>query len=211
MDKTDNTDSTVDYEDLPPIDPIPEGPSTTDTPLRYLAYLARLRTLALTTARYVAYSSDVGEAFRPVVPPIIVTGCYALSWVYVLGDVSYEGYKTHAVGADTNTLAHVVIKRGVFQSLASMMLPAILIHTQVNLFSKVFKKVGRFQRWGPTIMGLSLVPALPYIFDHPVEHAVEWAFDKVWPLPGREGLHHHGAHEHEHDAQNQDVSHTKSD
>lgn len=42
-------------------------------------------------------------------------------------------------------------------------------------------------------MGLAVVPALPYLFDHPVEEAVDWAFgtglrlyggeDAVRPLP----------------------------
>lgn len=46
---------------------------TTDTPARYLAYFARLRGLVAVNAaaasgmaRYLAYTSDVGEAFRPV-------------------------------------------------------------------------------------------------------------------------------------------------
>jgi fission process protein 1 len=43
--------------------------TTTDTPLRYLAYFARIRTLLAASTRYLAYSSDIGEAFRPIVNP----------------------------------------------------------------------------------------------------------------------------------------------
>lgn len=32
--------------------------------------------------------------------------------------------------------------------------------------------------WGPVGMGLAVVPMLPYLFDEPVEHAVEYVFDK---------------------------------
>ena len=32
-------------------------------------------------------TSDVGEAFRPVVHPYIVTGAYAVSWAYLAGYV----------------------------------------------------------------------------------------------------------------------------
>lgn len=62
------------------------------TALRYLAYARNLRSLVLASTRYLAYTSDVGEAFRPVVHPKLVTASYGISWLYVLGDVAYEGY-----------------------------------------------------------------------------------------------------------------------
>ena len=31
-------------------------------------------------------------------------------------------------------------------------------------------------------MGLAMIPALPFTVDHPVEHAVDWAFNKYDPL-----------------------------
>lgn len=52
-------------------------------PERYLAYLARFRAIV----RYLAYTSDVGEAFRPIVNPKIVSAAYAISWSYVIGRV----------------------------------------------------------------------------------------------------------------------------
>lgn len=30
-------------------------------------------------------TSDVGEAFRPVVPPAVVTAAYGVSWLYLAG------------------------------------------------------------------------------------------------------------------------------
>lgn len=35
------------------------------TKLRYAAYATRLRTILLSAQRYVAYTSDIGESFRP--------------------------------------------------------------------------------------------------------------------------------------------------
>ena len=74
---------------------------STDSEVRYLAYGARLRTALRAGSRYVAYvcfafhiravtfttrqTSDVGEAFRPVVPPWIVTASYGVSWIYLAG------------------------------------------------------------------------------------------------------------------------------
>jgi len=37
--------------------------------------------------------------------------------------------------------------------------------------------------WGPTLTGLAVVPLLPFIFDEPVEHVTDFAFDwmkKKW-------------------------------
>ncbi|KAF2464481.1 uncharacterized protein BDR25DRAFT_346691 [Lindgomyces ingoldianus] len=68
---------------------------STDTSLRYAAYASRIRTIMLSAHRYVAYTSDIGESFRPVAHPFLVRGAYAVSWVYLTGDVAYEGYKAY--------------------------------------------------------------------------------------------------------------------
>lgn len=65
---------------------------------RYLAYGARLRTALIASSRYLAYTSDVGEAFRPIVPPAVVTAAYGISWLYLGLDVGYEGYKSVHAG-----------------------------------------------------------------------------------------------------------------
>ncbi|KAF2107819.1 mitochondrial 18 KDa protein-domain-containing protein [Lophiotrema nucula] len=74
-----------------------EGKSqdSTDTNLRYAAYASRLRTIMLSAHRYVAYTSDIGESFRPIAHPIMVRGAYAVSWLYLTGDVAHEGYKAY--------------------------------------------------------------------------------------------------------------------
>jgi fission process protein 1 len=158
---------------------IDTDPRTTDSNLRYIAYIARLKRVLLIGTRYLAFTSDVGEAFRPVAHPRLVTAAYAISWGYVVADVSYEGYKEKKRGGDTMDITNVVAKRAVFQSLASMGLPALAIHTQVRVFASVCKSIGRFQKWGPTVAGLALLPFLPFMFDYPVEHLV----DKYWPWP----------------------------
>lgn len=69
--------------------------NSTDTPYRYAAYANRIRTLLLSAHRYVAYTSDIGESFRPVAHPILVRLAYGVSWSYLLGDVGHEGYKAY--------------------------------------------------------------------------------------------------------------------
>ncbi|KAG8956572.1 hypothetical protein FRC04_000050 [Tulasnella sp. 424] len=163
---------------------------TIDTNARYMAYGARIRTALRASTRYIAYTSDIGEAFRPVVPPWLVTGGYAISWLYLGVDVSYESYKAYRQGptpieaanfSETTRIGMLATKRAVFQSIASMALPAFTIHTVVKQAGKAFKNVQnpRLKIWGPTFIGLSCVPALPYLFDHPVEHLTDKAFEAL--------------------------------
>lgn len=189
--------------------------STTDEEgsLRYAAYANRFRTILLASHRYVAYTSDIGESFRPVAHPYLVTVGYAVSWMYLLGDVGYaswkvkmksegrylphmkpwdypypppsasaaELYKKEVAGNAADSDWRVMfVKRGVFQSLASMALPAFTIHLAVRYSSVAFKNsaLKSLRTYGPVAVGLGIVPLLPYIFDEPVEHAVDWVFDK---------------------------------
>jgi len=72
-----------------------KAPETTDTSLRYAAYASRFRTILLSAHRYVAYTSDIGESFRPIAHPNMVRAAYGVSWAYLLGDVGHEGYKAY--------------------------------------------------------------------------------------------------------------------
>ena len=51
-------------------------------------------------------ASDIGEAFRPVMPPCVVTTAYGVSWLYLLGCVLHVHNSTfvltrHKVGYET--------------------------------------------------------------------------------------------------------------
>lgn len=228
-------------------------------PSRYAAYAMRLKTVIVTSSRYVAYSSDIGEAFRPLTRPEVVRGAYAISWLYILGDVGFAGYKAaqqyealskastepvfkfeseaakyadstlssakanlplenlldaktlsslsqtdkvelrkrhaervaqqnhHAANVDPSKVSEtthvglIMARRAVFQSLASMALPAFTIHSIVRYSAPVFAKAksARIRASGPTVAGLLFVPALPFLFDEPVEHVVDFAFDWI--------------------------------
>jgi len=133
---------------------------------------------------------DVGEAFRPVVPPAVVTAAYGISWLYLAGDVGYETYKAQRKGptpeqaeyfSEHSRLGMVAAKRAIFQSVASMALPAFTIHTAVRQAKKAFvnAKSSRVKTWGPTLTGLAIVPILPYLYDKPIEHVTDFAFEWV--------------------------------
>ncbi|KAH8690860.1 mitochondrial 18 KDa protein-domain-containing protein [Talaromyces proteolyticus] len=218
----------------------PYSVDTTETPYRYAAYANRVRTILLSAHRYIAYTSDVGESFRPVAHPYLVRSAYAISWSYILGDVAHEGYKAYlrnrrvlippgeaykdATDLKTNQVVRgmttgniagpltsespksdvdsnsdplipwassqipliddyrmVMVKRAVFQSIASMGLPAFTIHSVVRYSGRALKNSKNvfLRTWAPIGLGLSVVPLLPYLFDQPVEHAVEWSFQTL--------------------------------
>jgi hypothetical protein len=52
----------------------------------------------------------------------------------------------------------------------------VLIHTVVHQAANVFHKWGKYQRWGPSMCGLALIPLLPLI-DEPVEELIDHAFE----------------------------------
>ncbi|ERT02515.1 uncharacterized protein SPSK_05453 [Sporothrix schenckii 1099-18] len=209
-------------------------PESTDSKVRYAAYAARLRTILLSAHRYVAYTSDIGESFRPVAHPLLVRGAYGISWAYILGDVSYEGYKAYLhnqrvlnptrefserqkrlvgvdevsdpfvrstvkAGAQSSTATPppalqpgvvtpledyrvVMLQRTIFQSIASMGLPAFTIHSVVRYSGRALKdmKNKTIRTWAPIGLGLAVVPFLPTLFDKPVENAVEFVFHKAF-------------------------------
>ena len=153
---------------------------TAEEAFRYLGYFGRFRTIAIAGSRYLAFTSDVGEAFRPIFPPRLVTTTYAISWLYCAADVAFYGYSDYKQGKDSSSITRTLVTRSVFQSIASMGLPALTIHSTVRVFGKLFAKMGRYQRWGPTAMGLAVIPFLP-VFDHPVEHSLDYIFSRFWP------------------------------
>ena len=126
-------------------DPLVENPA-----LRMAGYAARVGRLlgeALSKGgRYTAYTSDVGEAFRPVVDRRIVQAGYAISWTYVIADVALQ---TKWAKDQNRDYVRAGLHAAVFQTFGSMLFPAMIIHTTVHQSEKVFHRVGVKSRWAP--------------------------------------------------------------
>uniref|UniRef100_A0A7S2CEJ7 Mitochondrial fission process protein 1 n=1 Tax=Florenciella parvula TaxID=236787 RepID=A0A7S2CEJ7_9STRA len=175
----------------------PEHNPMSDPNARYLAYLSRVKLMmaraakvaaktAKANVRYLAYSSDVGESARPIVPPWAVNAAYVVAIGYVAADVGYHGYLEKQRGNDDMCVARNTLQHATFQIIASLAIPTIIIHTAVhqsqNILKGMPKASPRLVMYGPSAVGLALIPFMP-LFDPPVEHACEWAFEKAWPLP----------------------------
>ncbi|KAG0680468.1 hypothetical protein C6P42_004914 [Pichia californica] len=183
-----------------------DNTDSTDSALRYSAYANRIRTILSASHRYVAYTSDIGESFRPVAHPKLVTLGYGISWAYLVGDVAFESWKSKLMQEgkyrkglkpwdtipEADQLAKsqyndldwklIGVKRAVFQSIASMGLPAFTIHSTVRYSSILFKNSGNknVRTFGPVVLGLAVVPLLPYLFDKPVEEGVDYLFSQTF-------------------------------
>ena len=142
--------------------------------------------------RYLAFTSDFGEALRPVVHARIVTGTYAIAFAYCIADVGWEAYKLkqndyfHEKTKEKMTMTQLIIERSTFQAIASLIVPAVVIHTSVDIAKKAFARIGRFQKWGPSVVGLSIIPFLPLYLDEPVEEMIEHGFKHYGPWANKE-------------------------
>jgi fission process protein 1 len=153
-----------------------------DSKARYLSYSAGLARVF----RYLAFTSDFGEAMRPVVSARIVNASYGVAIGYCVADIGWEAYKLHERGyVDTKghprSMTQQLVERSTFQLVASITVPFLVIHNTVDIGKKVCKKIGRFQKFGPSILGLSMVPMLPLVVDEPVESALEYVFEHYGP------------------------------
>jgi len=153
---------------------------------RYAVYVGQYAVVTATHSgmlRFLAFSSDFGEAFRPAVPQVLVKSSYFVSVGYIFGAIAESAYEVCDKPAKTiiETVAHETF----FQLVASLIVPFLFIHTAVHQTTKVLKnlrmdkKAPIVARWGPSAVGLGCVPILPLYLDHPCEHAVDAIFDFV--------------------------------
>mmetsp|Transcript_59680 Transcript_59680/g.155220 ORF Transcript_59680/g.155220 Transcript_59680/m.155220 type:complete len:295 (-) Transcript_59680:17-901(-) len=174
-------------------------------PARYIPYVARVKLLLLKTkmvalkgVRYVAYASDVGESLRPVIRPWQVNLTYGIAAAYIAGDVGLTGYRASKAGCSREEVVAGCTHTAIFQGLASLALPALIIHTVVHQVQHAIERpslAARLSpsalRYGPSVVGLGLIPFLP-LLDPPCEWAVDAAFDKVLPAWRTAKPHEHG-------------------
>lgn len=169
------------------------GDPLRDSVLRFFGYTGRAARLLATKAklsthvRYLGYSSDVGESMSPILKPHQVRYFYGITWAYVIGDVLYQGKQaSEAEGSNNVTVARKMAEVFTFQSIASVALPTLLIHTAVSTTQKALANNSNltFVRFGPMAAGFALIPLLPFV-DEPAEEIIKTAFDLAWPLKAK--------------------------
>eukprot|EP00798_Chlamydomonas_sp_ICE-L_P011294 gene11294-18930_t len=179
------------------VNPAPEKDLFRDTPLRFMGYTNEIgeafrnRFLKLLAPSYApAYVSDddvIDKGCKRNVFPKLLAPSYALAFAYVFGDVIYKGQKQYIKDNQKITAALLVksFDTLLWQSLASVFVPGLVIHKVVDASTVAIKKTlpGKEKILGglvstkliPVALGLS---AIPFIVG-PIDHGVEVAVDKT--------------------------------
>ena len=148
--------------------------------------------------RIVAFTSEVGESLRPLIARTYVVAAYAISWLYVSLDVLLRSADEFALRGPTLRILRTFLFFTVFHTIATMLLPAVLIHEAVHHSEVLLRHLARRAAangreitarvlntkawWVPSVIGLSLIPLMP-LFDEPIEKLLEMGFKQVWRLP----------------------------
>ena len=170
-----------------------------DSDARYMAYAQRVARVLGSSSRYLAFSSDVGEAFRPVVSSQVVRFSYLMTWGYVFTDIGYSAYNAYKLHPDNQSfIKDRALRATTFQLFGSVIFPFVIIHTGVKqtslLINKVAPNMKLARTWGPSAVGLAIIPLLPRFVDHPTEEAVDYLFKKYNPFKLESkflDMHHH--------------------
>ena len=145
-------------------------------------------------SRPLAYASELGESVRPLVPRYLVRSLYGVSWAYVILDTVAKTFSIRDQGREK--MAFYATDLAIWHLLASMSLPAITIHSIVNLSKKVIDKfanpASKFGKFGPTILGLSSIPFIIHPLDHATDIAMDYTLRKTYShkLPVIPKTHH---------------------
>lgn len=131
------------------------------------------------TLRPTAYASEVGEALRRVTPLWFVNSMYGASILYVLVDTgvsTVSAYKNNEKQVISNRkhAAIVCADQIVWHTFASMVLPAVTIHTIVKYAGKLLRGT-RYASVLPAVIGLT---SIPFII-HPLDNSVTSVMDKI--------------------------------
>lgn len=167
-----------------PVSEIPNISNDDESKARPIVYVnSFLRTLPkiISKQRYLAYASEVGESFRPIVPKYIINTAYAASILYVCFDV---GMHTENLIKQNKSRKEVIVLTSdkiLWHSFASMILPAITVHSIVKYSSigihkyNMFNNYPKVKGWAPTVFALMCIPFII----HPIDHVTDFAMDNT--------------------------------
>lgn len=174
-----------------------KGDDKIGRPIVYTSWFLRTIPRIISQQRYLAYASEVGESFRPVIHKYIVNFAYAASIFYVLADIGVHTHKMIEEKKPNKEIAIKITDLSIWHSFASMILPAFTVHSIVKYCDKgvsvfnmyrdrklvqykcgipkpeMFNYRSRVQAWIPTMIALACIPFII----HPIDHATDFAMD----------------------------------
>jgi len=143
-----------------------------------------------TLLRYAGYANEVGEAFAPIVPAVVVPASYAVAITYVIADTVDKTRKALGGGKYTkesiNTCALIEgVDALIWQLAASVALPGYTIHQVVLITVALLSEAGLTNTGGPidvlpTVIGLAAIPFIVKPLDELAEVGMDLTFRKLF-------------------------------
>lgn len=142
-----------------------------------------------TLLRYAGYANEVGEAFRPLVPPWVVPASYAVAIAYVSADTIDKSKKVlqgskYASSAQLRCALIEGIDAFLWQITASVALPGFTIHQLVGvavaLIAASDLEPSPYLDALPTALGLLTIPFIVSPLDELAEQIMDFTLRKLW-------------------------------
>jgi len=143
-----------------------------------------------TLLRYAGYANEVGEAFAPLVPAVVVPASYGVAITYVIADTVDKFRKSIGGGKyKKGTITTCAIVEGfdalIWQLAASVALPGYTIHQVVAISVTLLSAAGLTEMGGPidalpTVIGLATIPFIVKPLDELAEVGMDISFRKLF-------------------------------
>lgn len=136
-----------------------------------------------TPVRYLGYTNELGEAFRPLISKALVNSSYVVATGYVIADTYSKASRVYqtpvALGggakAATITAGDVLL----WQLLASVIIPGFTINRICWGTGKMLKQIRAaktLRAFGPTAVGLASIP----LIIHPIDKLMDFVMDNTY-------------------------------
>lgn len=143
-----------------------------------------------TLLRYAGYANEVGEAFAPLVPAVVVPASYGVAITYVIADTVDKFRKSLGGGKyKQSSVTTCAIVEGldalIWQLAASVALPGYTIHQVVAITVTLLSAAGLTETGGPidalpTAIGLATIPFIVKPLDELAEVGMDVTFRKIF-------------------------------
>lgn len=133
-----------------------------------------------TFIRYMGYSNEVGEAFRPLVPKAIVAASYGMAIGYGCTDTFDKSLRESRSGSSNREVAIAAADVFSWQMLASVIIPGLVIN-RITAGSKMLLRRSPtiLLKTLPTVIGLASIPLIVHPIDSLVDRFMDATFRKM--------------------------------
>ncbi|XP_030568527.1 mitochondrial fission process protein 1 [Drosophila novamexicana] len=133
-----------------------------------------------TFIRYMGYSNEVGEAFRPLVPKSFVAASYGMAIGYVCTDTFDKALRHQMAGGTDREMLLMGADVFTWQMLASVLIPGLTINRITAISRSLLKKSPSIVlKTLPTIIGLASIPLIVHPIDHMVDRLMDATYRKM--------------------------------